>query len=48
MGLPTTRLDALGQGAKVDCTEDQFREYLATTSGVADQIVEALSRVESP
>ena len=24
----TTRLDALGQGAKADCTEDQFREYL--------------------
>ena len=45
---PTTRLDALGQGAKADCTEDQFREYLAETSGVADQIVEALSRAESP
>ena len=45
---PTTRLDALGQGAKADCTEDQFREYLAETSGVADQIVEALSRTESP
>ena len=25
---PTTCLDALGQGAKADCTEDQFREYL--------------------
>ena len=45
---PTTRLDALGQGAKVDCMEDQFREYLVATSGVADQIVEALSRAESP
>ena len=45
---PTTRLDALGQGAKADCTEDQFREYLSETSGVADQIVEALSRAESP
>ena len=22
---PTTRLDAVGQGAKADCTEDQFR-----------------------
>jgi len=33
---PTTRLDALGQGAKADCTEGQFREYLAETSGVAD------------
>ena len=45
---PTTRLDALGQGAKADCTEDQFREYLAETSGVDDQIVEALSRADSP
>ena len=45
---PTTRLDALGRGAKADCTDDQFRQYLAETSGVADQIVEALSRVESP
>ena len=30
---PTTRLDALGQGAKADCIENQFREYLAETSG---------------
>ena len=45
---PTTRLDALGRGAKADCTDGQFRQYLAETSGVADQIVEALSRAESP
>src|SRR6185312_5657614 len=45
---PTTRLDALGQGAKADCMEDQFHQYLAETSRVADQIVEALSRAESP
>ena len=45
---PTTRLDALGRGAKADCTDDQFHQYLAETSGVADQIVEALSRAESP
>ena len=45
---PTTRLDALGRGAKADCTNDQFCQYLAETSGVADQIVEALSRAESP
>jgi len=45
---PTTRLDALGRGAKADCTDDQFRQYLAETSGVADQIEEALSRAESP
>ena len=45
---PTTRLDALGQGAKADCTEDQFCEYLSETSGMADQIVETLNRAESP
>ena len=45
---PTTHLDALGRGAKADCTEDQFRQYLAETSRVADQIVESLSRAESP
>ena len=45
---PTTRLDALGRGAKADCTDDQFLQYLSETSGVADQIVEALSRAESP
>ena len=45
---PSTRLDALGQGAKAECTDDQFRQYLAETSRVADQIVESLSRAESP
>jgi hypothetical protein len=45
---PTTRLDALGQGAMADCTEDQFREYLVETSRVADHIVDALSGAESP
>ena len=45
---PTTRLDALRQGAKADCTDDQFRQYLAETSRVADQIIESLSRAESP
>src|SRR6185312_11077912 len=25
---PTTRLDSLGQGAKSDCTEDKFCQYL--------------------
>ena len=45
---PTTRLDALGKGAKDDCTDDQFRQYLAETSRVADQIVESLSKAESP
>ena len=45
---PTTRLDALGQGAKASYTDDQFRQYLVETSGVADQIVETLSRAKSP
>ena len=45
---PSTRLDALGRGAKADCTEDQFLQYLAETSGVADQIVQTLSKAESP
>ena len=44
----TTRLDALGQGAKSDCTENQFCQYLVETSRVADQIVESLSKAESP
>ena len=45
---PSTRLDALERGAKADCTEDQFRQYLAETFGVADRIVETLSKAESP
>ena len=45
---PTNRLDALGQGAKADCSEDKFRQYLTETSRVADQIVESLSKAESP
>ena len=40
---PSTRLDALGQGARAACTDDQFRQYLAETSRVADQIVESLN-----
>ena len=45
---PTTRLDALGKGAKADCTEEQFNQYLEETSMVANQIVESLSKPESP
>ena len=45
---PTTRLDALGRGAKADCIDDQFHQYLAKTSKVSNQIVETLSRAESP
>ena len=45
---PNTRLDALGKGAKADCTDDQFHQYSAETSTVADQIVESLSKSETP
>ena len=45
---PTTRLDALGKGAKADCTKEQFRQYLEETSVVANQIVESLNKPESP
>ena len=45
---PTTRLDALGKRAKADCTDEQFRQYVEETSVVANQIVESLSKPESP
>ena len=45
---PSTRLDALGNGAKADCMDDQFRKYMAETSTVADQIVESLNKPDSP
>jgi len=45
---PTTRLDALGKGAKADCTEEQFSQYLEETSMVSNQIVESLSKPKSP
>ena len=45
---PSTRLDALGKRAKVDCTDEQFCQYLAETSTVADQIVESLNKPDSP
>ena len=45
---PTTRLDALGKGAKADCTEEQFGQYLEETVMVADQIVESLNNSKSP
>ena len=45
---PTTHLDALGKGAKADCTDEQFHQYIEETSIVANQIVESLSKPESP
>jgi len=44
---PSTCLDALGKGAKADCTEEQFSQYLKETSVVANQIVESLNKPES-
>jgi len=45
---PTTRLDALGKGARADCTEDQFHQYVEETSVVANQILESLNKSDSP
>ena len=45
---PRTPLDPLGQGAKADCTDDQFNQYLQETSAVADKIVETLNKSGSP
>ena len=45
---PTTRLDSLGKGAKADCTDEKFRQYVEETSVEANQIVESLSKTESP
>ena len=43
-----TPLDPLGKGAKADCTDEQFNQYLQETSAVADQIVETLNKSGSP
>ena len=45
---PRTPLDALGQGTKADCTDEQFNQYLQDTSAVADKIVETLNKPGSP
>jgi len=45
---PCTPLDLLGQGAKADCTDDQFNQYLQETSVVAEKIVETLNKSGSP
>ena len=44
---PTTRLDALGKGAKADGTDEQFCQYVKETSVVANQIVESLNKSDS-
>ena len=45
---PSTRLHALGKGAKADCTDEQFRQYVEETSVVANQLVESLNKPDSP
>ena len=45
---PRTPLNALGEGAKADCTDDQFGQYLRETSPIADKIVETLNKSGSP
>ena len=45
---PQTPLDALGKGAKADCIDEKFNQYLQETSVVADQIVESLNKPDSP
>ena len=45
---PRTPLDPHGKGAKADCTDEQFNQYLQETSTVADQIVETLNKSGSP
>ena len=45
---PRTPLNALGEGPKADCTNDQFGQYLRETSPIADKIVETLNKAGSP
>ena len=45
---PRTPLDPLGQGAKANCPDDQFDQYLRETSTVIDKIVETLNKSGSP
>ena len=45
---PRNPLDPLGQGAKANCTDEQFNQYLQETSAVADKIVETLNKSGSP
>jgi len=41
---PHTPLNPLGEGAKADCSNDQFDQYLEETSAIADKIVDTLSK----
>ena len=44
---PHTPLDPLGEGAKSDCSDDQFDRYHIEISTIADRIVENLNRASS-
>ena len=39
-----TPLDPLGEGARADCSDDQFDQHLEEASTVADRIVDSLSK----
>ena len=44
---PHTPLDPLGEGAKADCSNDQFDQYIEETSPIVDRIVDSLNRTSS-
>ena len=44
---PRTPPNALRQGAKADCIDEQFNQYLQKTSAIADKIVETLNKPKS-
>ena len=37
-------LDPLGEGAKADCSNDQFDQYLEETSTIVDRVVDSLNK----
>ena len=41
---PHTPLNPLGEGAKADCSNDQFDQYLEETSAIVDKIVDTLNK----
>ena len=41
---PNAPLDPLGEGARSDCSDDQFDQYLTETSPIANRIVDSLNR----
>ena len=41
---PQIPLDQLAEGARSDCRDDQFEQYLTEISPIADMIVDGLSR----